>query len=77
MAQYVSFNSSLPSPQPILGWYDTGAIPYANLPPVAASLPAGFLAVTAAQWAQHLADLRVSSWSVVNGELIYTAPAGA
>lgn len=74
MAQYVSFDPSLPSPQPIIGWYDAGVIPYPNLPPVSEAAPAGFLSVTAAQWTQHLADLRVASWSVVNGLLTYTAP---
>lgn len=77
MAQYVSYNTASASPQPITGWYDTAMAKYANLPPVAASVPAGFVAVTAAQWSQHLSDLNASHWSVVNGVLTYTpAPVG-
>jgi hypothetical protein len=71
MAQYVSFDPTLPSPQPILGWYDTALTPYPNLPPSAPTLPAGFIAVTTPQWSQHIGDLAKTSWSIVGGVLTY------
>lgn len=68
MTQYAAFNSSIPSPSPITGWYDTEFATYPNLPPAS-----DLLEVTPAQWAARLEN--PSGWAVSNGALVaYTAP---
>lgn len=66
MTQYVSFDSSKPDPKPIIGWWDTSFIDYPNLPPAS-----DLLEVTPAQWTQHMADLRLSSFTIQAGALVY------
>jgi len=65
MAQYAYFDSTQPVPQPVLGWYDTVAIDYPNLPAFT-----NLLALTSQQWADRLS----ASWSVSGGTLVATVP---
>ncbi len=75
--QYAKFDPSAASPQLIIGWYDNSSMNrYQNLPPVADTLPAGFVEVDATTWSAHLADLMMSNWTVANGVVWYKgAPA--
>lgn len=66
MTQYVSYDPSKPDPKPIIGWWDTSFANYPNLPPAS-----DLLEVTPAQWTQHIADLRLSSFTIQAGALVY------
>lgn len=69
MTQYAYFDSSVASPSPVIGWYDTGVFTYPTLP-VASDL----LEVTPTQWAARITN--PSGWAVSNGSLVaYTPPA--
>lgn len=65
MTQYAYFDAAKPSPSPVLGWYDTAALDYPNLP--AAS---NLLAMTASQWAARFDG----AWAVANGALVPYMP---
>lgn len=73
--KYAAFDSSAPAPQPVTGWYDNTHNAYPNLPtaPIKAGavIPLGFVAVTDAQWAQHLTDLAHLNWTVSKGSVSY------
>lgn len=71
MPQYVYFNSALPSPSPVIGWYDTDKETYPNLPATV-----NLFEVTAAQWTARNTNGAVpSDWAISNGALIaYTPP---
>jgi hypothetical protein len=66
MTQYAQYNPAAPSPSPVIGWYDTVAFNYPNLPP-ATSL----IAVTAAQWVAHYTN--PNGWVVNKGQLVESA----
>jgi hypothetical protein len=66
MPRYANFSSSVPSPSPVLGWYDTDALDYPTLP-----APADMLEMSDAQWDARLGGV----WAVDGGELVaYTPP---
>lgn len=58
MAKYATFDPSVGSPAPVIGWYDD-KIKY-TLPKT------GVIAVTDQQWQAHLTNL-VAPWTVVDG----------
>ena len=65
MTQYAQFNPAL-SPAPVIGWYDTGALNYPNLPPAS-----DLFAVTPSQWDSRM----IGQWAVNNSALVtYTPP---
>ena len=67
MTQFAYYDHTVSAPSPILGWYDTGAFDYPNLP-VAANLQA----LTPEQWAARMSG----AWAVSGGALVpYTPPA--
>ena len=69
MAQYAYYNSLVPSPSPVIGWYDTTEVSYPNLPPVS-----DLLEITPAQWAERM----TGQWAVSDGALVaYTPPVPA
>lgn len=64
MAFYASWNSSVPSPSPVTGWFDTSAHKYPNL-------PSNRILVEDAAWNGRIVGL----WAVDNGKLVpYTRP---
>lgn len=68
MTQFAQYNPAVSAPSPVIGWYDTGELTYANLPP-----SSDLLAVTDAQWSGRLTN--PSGWAVSAGELVaYTPP---
>lgn len=68
MTQYARFNPSVAAPSQVIGWYDTGAFNYPNLPPAS-----DLLEVTAAQWTARMSN--PSGWAVSDGALVaYTPP---
>jgi hypothetical protein len=68
MPQYACFDHTAPSPQPVIGWYDTDAVSYPNLPP-----SDNLLAVSADQWTARLTN--PSGWMIASGALVpYVAP---
>lgn len=67
MTQYAYFDATAPSPQPVLGWYDTAALNYPNLPDAS-----NLLELTPTQWATRL----TGQWAVADGMLVaYSPPA--
>lgn len=67
MTQYAYFNSNIAAPSPVIGWFDTGALTYPNLP-----IAADLLVMTQAQWNARL----TGRWAVADGALVaYTPPA--
>ena len=68
------FASFDPTSETVTGWYDNSTSRYNFLPPSASALPVGYVAVDAEAWAQHLTDLSLSTWKVVDGVATYTAP---
>lgn len=64
MPKFAQFDPAVPSPQPVIGWYDTDFANYPNLPP-----QASLLQLTQAQW-----DGRFATAFVQNGKLV-AAPA--
>ncbi len=68
MPQYAFFDNTVAAPYPVIGYFNTDAINYQNLPPALQ-----LLELNAAQWAQT--RLNPSGWYVSNGEFIkYTPP---
>ncbi len=68
MPQYAEFDSTAPSPSPVIGWYDTDALVYPNLPP-----PQNLFQLTSEQWDAHITT--PSNWAIDSGALVtYTAP---
>jgi len=68
MSLYAQFDPTVPSPSPVITWYDTDFANYPNLPP-----ESNLLEVSAVQWTAHLAN--PGGWAVSNGELVpYTVP---
>lgn len=64
--QYAYFDSTTPSPSPVLGWYDTDALDYPNLPN-----EADLLVTTSDQWTARM----TGRWAVSDGALVaYTLP---
>jgi hypothetical protein len=64
--KYAQYNPAL-SPARVIGWYDTGARHYPNLPPAGE-----LLAVSDAQWTARLSN--PSGWAVQAGALVPYAP---
>ncbi len=65
---YASYDSSVPGPSPVTGWYDTLKFTYTNMPPAE-----NLIQITQAQWKARLSGY----WAVSNGTLIevnYTLP---
>lgn len=61
MPKYAHFDHTAPTPQPVLGWYDTDALDYPNLPP-----PADMLPMSEDQWKSRLkGDWAVSGKTIV------------
>lgn len=60
MPKYAQFDPSVPAPQPVIGWYDTDAFDYPNLPAAA-----NLLELTQEQW-----DARLITPFVKNGALV-------
>ena len=66
MTFYAYYDSTVSSPSPVLGWYDTGAITYPSLPG-----SADLLALSDDQWAARLTGY----YAVTSGALVtYTPP---
>jgi hypothetical protein len=64
MAQYATFNPSVPAPSPVTGWYDTNVYNYPKL-------PNSRIALTAEQWEHRMTGL----WAVADDTLVqYTRP---
>jgi hypothetical protein len=63
MAQYASYDSSIPSPSPVVGWYDTNQFQYPHLPAAA-----DLLEVNPSQWALHYNSPH--GFAISNGQLI-------
>lgn len=64
MAFYASWDSSVPSPSPVTGWFDTTLYKYPDL-------PSNRILVSDAIWAAKVVGL----WAVDNGKLVpYTLP---
>lgn len=66
VVQYAYFDHTVPDPKPVLGWYDTAVTQASALPAADDLLP-----LTPAQWTQHMADLRLSSFTIQAGALVY------
>lgn len=66
MPQYAYFDSTVPSPSPVLGWYDTDHVTYPNLP----------AAVNLLTLAPDDTSRFSGTWAVASGALVpYTPPA--
>jgi hypothetical protein len=66
MPQYAQFDPTVEEPAPVLGWYDTDALHYPNLPAQDA-----LLLMTADQWAHRMDQ----AWAVEGGAFVaYTPP---
>ena len=65
MARFARFDSSAPSPAPVLGWYDTEAAIYAILP-----AQADMLALTDDQWLGR----GLGYWAVTNKQMLPFVP---
>ncbi len=66
MPQYAAFDPAAPQPAPVIGWYDTTAVPNVMLP-----LSGSLVTLTTEQWETHFSG----SWGVSGGALVaYTAP---
>lgn len=69
MPQYAQYDPSVAAPSPVIGWYNTDARKYPNLPPAS-----DLLTLTANEWAVHYNN--PDGWAVSGGALVrYTAPA--
>lgn len=69
MTYYAKYDPAAPVPAKVIGWYNTSARAYPNLPPAS-----DLLEVTAAEWQAHYAD--PNGWAVSGGALVpYTPPA--
>lgn len=66
MPKYAAFDPNVADPKPVIGWYDTDAITYPNLPPQNA-----LLVLNGSQWAAHYAGF----YAVSGGVLIPYTPA--
>ena len=68
MPKYAQFDRSLAAPSPVIGWYNTDARAYPNLPPASE-----LVEVPADIWTAHYAN--TNGWAVSNGTLVaYTPP---
>ena len=68
MPQYAQFDPSVPAPSPVIGWYNTDARKYPNLPPMT-----NLVEVPADIWNAHYAN--TNGYAVSNGTLVpYTPP---
>jgi hypothetical protein len=66
MTQYAYYDPTVGPPSPVIGWYDTSAFMYPNMPPITR-----LLAVSQAQWAARM----TGQWAVNNRSLVaYTPP---
>lgn len=66
MTQYAQFDSTIASPSPVIGWYDTGVLTYPNLPS-----SSDLLELTSDEWNDRLTGF----WAVSDGKLVsYTPP---
>lgn len=66
MTQYAYFDSTVPAPSPVLGWYDTSVHDYPTLPP----------SIDLLQLADDDQSRFSGPWAVANGVLVaYTPPA--
>ena len=65
MTQYAQFDPAVPQPAPVIGWYDTAAVKYLNLPH-----ETSLVVVTPEQWAAHYSGL----WAIKEGELVPSEP---
>jgi len=66
MSFYAHFDPKIPDPKPVIGWYDTSAMRYPNLPP-----PEEMLELSPEDWAQRMSG----QWAVVGGRLTQYVPA--
>lgn len=70
MTQYASYDPTIPSPSPVLGWYDTVAVSK-TLPIPGPNL--ALIEVPSSDWPNNAA--RISGWAVSSGVLVaYTPP---
>ena len=68
MPQYAQYDPSAPAPSPVIGWYNTDARKYPNLPPAS-----DLVEVPADIWTAHYAN--TNGYAVSNGTLVaYTPP---
>lgn len=66
--KFAQFDHTQPNPQQVIGWYDTDAFTYAQMPDTA-----DLVQVTEQQWADHFDHPRL--WRINNGDLEpYTEP---
>lgn len=68
MPRYAYFDSNAPSPQPVLGWFDTDLLNYTNLPSAE-----NLLELTNDEWNGRLAA-NPSGWAVADGALVVAPP---
>ena len=61
MTQYAHYDSTVASPSPVLGWYDTALLKYPNLPS-----SKDLLEINAAQWEARMNN----DWAVSNGTIV-------
>lgn len=67
MPKYAYFDPTVPSPSPVIGWYDADGIDYPNLPP-----SDHLVVMTDDAWAHRFDTLQMA---VANGEVVaYTPP---
>jgi hypothetical protein len=67
MAQYAHYDSTAPSPAPVIGWYDTDQFRYPYLPPAT-----DLLELDASQWAEHYSNPQ--GFAVSSGQLVTYPP---
>lgn len=64
MAKYAQYNPADPSPQPVIGWYDTDVFNYPHLPPASQ-----LMTVTDDQWGLHF-SINPNGWTIDGGVLV-------
>lgn len=62
MSKFAHFDPTAAAPAPVIGWYDTAALAYPNLPAESELIP-----VNDSQWAEHFSN--PSGWFVREGNL--------
>jgi hypothetical protein len=67
MPQFAHYDHAKAAPSPVIGWYDTDALTYPNLP-----ASSDLLEVTTEQWSAHMTN--PSGWAVSNGALVSYTP---
>lgn len=65
MPKYAAYDTTVPALSPVIGWYDTDAIKYPNLPS-----QDSLLLLTDDQWAIRMSGI----WAVSNGALVPYTP---